>query len=65
MSKIFVPVIAFELLIKDSPKRGHLLNCMIVRIWEVKCYVRTETFTEVVTSVASMVATPLIAITFF
>ena len=35
---------------------------MIVRIWEVKrvaCYARAETFTEVVASVASMVATPL------
>ena len=36
------------------------VNCMIVRIWEVKrvaCYARAETFTE---AVASVVATPLI-----
>ena len=38
------------------------VNCMIVRIWEVKrvaCYGRAETFTEAVASVASMIATPL------
>ena len=36
------------------------VNCMIVRIWEVKrvvCYARAETFAEAVVSVASMVAT--------
>ena len=35
---------------------------MIVQVWEVKrvaCYARAETFTEAVTSLASMVATPL------
>ena len=38
---------------------------MIVWIWEVKiikrvaCYARAETFTEVIASVASMVAMPL------
>ena len=38
------------------------VNCMIVRIWEVKrvaCYARAETFTEAVALVASMVAMPL------
>ena len=38
------------------------VNCMIVRIWEVACYARGETFTEAVASVASMVATPLITV---
>ena len=36
------------------------VNCLIVRIWDVKrvaCYDRAETFTE---AVASMVAMPLI-----
>ena len=35
---------------------------MIIQLWEVKrveSYARTETFTEAVASVASMVATPL------
>ena len=38
------------------------VNCMIVRICEVKrhaCCAKAETFTEAVASVASMVATPL------
>ena len=38
------------------------VNCMIVRIWEVKgvaCYARAENFTEEVALVASMVATSL------
>ena len=35
------------------------VNCMIVRIWEVRsiaCYARAEIFTEAVASVVSMVA---------
>ena len=41
----------------------HHVNCMIVRIWEVKrvaCYARAETFTEAVASATSMIATPLV-----
>ena len=41
------------------------VNCMIVRIWEVKivaCYARAKTFTEAVASVASMVAMPLLSL---
>ena len=36
----------------------HHVNCIIIQIWEVKrvaCYTRAETFTEAVTSVASVV----------
>ena len=46
----------------EAPAEFQHVNCMIVRIWEVKrvaCYARAETFTEAVASVASMVATPL------
>ena len=41
------------------PEFQHL-NCMIVRIWEVKLHAMlgAETFTEAVASVVSMVATP-------
>ena len=38
------------------------VNCMIIRIWEVKrvaCYARAKIFTEAVDSVASMVAIAL------
>ena len=44
----------------------HHVNCMIVRIWEVKTvafYARAETFSEAIASVASMVALPLVVAT--